>query len=194
MAARPAAARNPVAPEPAAEASNGFRLGLFDVVGEMLHLEWATSEPSFGFELVGRSAEKVALVNVGWPGALALLACSAGEWRLLKRRRLGWELIIENADGHVVGWYSGRRWRAGGTIFLRTGPQFDLVRSVASGWTLRTVDRGQSIMHLHGRTVPMRVELVSGVRGLADLHIAVLTACAIPLLDELSKPLYGSVS
>jgi hypothetical protein len=194
MAARPAAARNPAAPAPRTDSRDGFRFSLFDVAGETLRLQWATSKPSFGFELVGRSAETVALINIGWPGALALLACSAGEWRLLKRRRLGWELFIETGDGHVVGWYSGRRWRAGGTIFLRTGRQLDLVKSLTSAWTLRTIDREKPIMHLHGRTVPIRVDLASGVHGIADLQVAVLTACAIPLLDELSKPLYGSAS
>lgn len=112
------------------------------------------------------------------------MECSEGEWRLLKRRRLGWELIVENADGHVVAWYSGRKWRTGGTIFLRAGPQLDLVKSVMRPWTLQTVERGDPVMRMHASDSPIRVELTSSLIGLPDAHIAVLTACTIPLHEE----------
>lgn len=82
-----------------------------------------------------------------------------------------WELIIEAEDGRLVGWYSGRRWRSGGTIFLRSRP------------TAGAVERGEPVMHMRGRAVPLRVEILAPLTRIADAHIAVLTACAMPLVE-----------
>ncbi len=140
------------------------------------------------YELVHGSAKHVALFQIGWPGALARMECSLGEWRMLKRRRLGWELIVENSNGHVVGWYSGRHWRAGGTIFLRSGPQLVLLNSILHGWTLQTVEREDPIMQMHGHATERRVELMPSANHLDDSHIAVLTTCAIPMVEEWFTP------
>jgi hypothetical protein len=140
------------------------------------------------YELVRGFRQRIALFAIGGPHHLARLEWSDGYWRVLKRRQLGWELIVENADGRAVAWYSGRRWRAGGTIFLATGPQLDLVKRAVGGWTLRTVGRQEPMLQMHGLAAPLRVELISFPVCLADVHIAVLIACAIPLIDQLLIP------
>ena len=68
------------------------------------------------------------------------MACAGGSWCLTKRRRLGWELVIESNNGEHVGGYSGRRWLPGGTIFLTDGTQVDLRRSLIRRWKLQSTD------------------------------------------------------
>lgn len=187
----PTAVRS-AAPSRLAERTVAFGLALDDLLGEGLRLQLASDRCAADYELVSALQKRVATLSHGRTGELMRMECSAGEWRLWKRRRLGWELVIQSAQGELVGWYSGRRWRAGGTIFLKAGPELDLVKSLVRRWTLRTVDSAEPIMHLHGspveRSLPLRVELVSAPSGLADLHVAVLTAFAIAFLDEWVKP------
>lgn len=186
----PAAVRS-AAPSGLAERTAVFELALDDFLGEGLRLQLA-GDRAANFEVVSALQKRIATLSWGRTGELMRMKCSAGEWWLWKRRRLGWELIIQSPLGELVGWYSGRRWRAGGTIFLKAGPELDLVKSLVGRWTLRTVDSAQPIMHLHGssvmRSLPRRIELVSAPSSLADLPVAVLTAFAIAVLDEWSRP------
>ena len=71
------------------------------------------------------------------------MACAEGSWCLTKRRRLGWELVIESNDGERVGEYSGRRWLPGGTISLTDGTEVDLRRSLNRRWKLQPTDTKQ---------------------------------------------------
>ena len=167
------------------QGAESFRISLDKVVWEELRLQRARARRAANYELVWGFGQPVATFSFGVGGSLASMESSAGEWRLFKRRRLGWELIIEAEDGRRVGWYSGRKWRSGGTIFLRAGPQLDVMRSVLRGWTLQTVEYEEPVMYMRGSFVPLRVKILRSLLQLPDAHIAVLTACAIPLLEPL---------
>ena len=172
---------------PVAAASGSFRRSFDEFVGEDLRLQALGTTRFTEYELVSGSRQTVASLRLTGLGELARMECSEGEWRLLKRRRLGWELIVENADGHVVAWYSGRKWRTGGTIFLRAGPQLDLVKSVMRPWTLQTVEREDPVMRMHASDSPIRVDCRASAASESSRmrhHQAVLTACRrVPLLE-----------
>jgi hypothetical protein len=105
---------------------------------------------------------RVALVNIGWPGELARGECSAGERRLLKRRRFGWDRRNQLSEG---------RSSAGS-------------RQVTRRMKLRSITRAEVIMRMHGRFAPFQIELGRSATRLRDAHVPVLTAAAISLIGE----------
>jgi Protein of unknown function (DUF2510) len=131
---------------------------------------------------------RVGALEFGGEAGLARIACAAGAWCLKKRRPLGWELIIESTEGRHVGWYSGRRWLPGGTIYLTDDTQVALRRSLKGGWELRTTNTRQRFAHIrasHRRSMALTIEsLPSGIT--ADL--VVLTACAVVILEAALPP------
>jgi hypothetical protein len=64
----------------------------------------------------------------------------------------------------------------------------DLTRSITHGWKLRTVRRGEPVMQMRGRAASLRVEIFASFTRLTDAHVAVLVACAIPLVEDYFTP------
>ncbi len=184
--AAPPAIRSAAPPD--AGPRDSYRSSLDEVVGEDLLLARVGDRRSLTYELATDDRQRVATLRFGGVGEVARIECSAGEWRLLKRGRFGWDLIVEDADGGVVAWYSGRRWHAGGTISLRAGPKLELLKTTMRPWTLQTVTRRQLVMRMHAFASPCRVELTSAAMRVPDAHIAVLTACTVPLLEAQAAP------
>ena len=116
---------------------------------------------------------------------LARIECAEGAWRVLKRRPWGWELTIEHTDGRPAGWYSGRRWRAGGTISLTTGAQLNLRRPLPGVWKLWTADARELVADMRGYGPgSTRLMIRSLSIGITDAHVTILTACAVMLLER----------
>ena len=71
----------------------------------------------YEYELVAGDdrAGTISLLGKFW---LAHMACREGDGFLTRRRKHGWEFVIEAEDRSQVGRYSGGRWRAGGTILM----------------------------------------------------------------------------
>jgi hypothetical protein len=137
------------------------------------------------YELLANDRRRIARVTLRGVHELARVECAEGAWRVLKRRRWGWELTIEHADGRPAGWYSGRRWRAGGTIALSTGTQLDLCRPLPGVWKLRTTDTRESIMDMRGYGPwSTRLMIRSLPIGITGAHVAILTACAVMMLER----------
>jgi hypothetical protein len=138
-----------------------------------------------GYELRANDGRAVARVTLGGMRELARFECAEGEWRVLKRVRRGWELIIEDYDGRQAGWYSGRHWLAGGTISLTTGTQMDLRKPLPGLWKLQTTETRDVItdMRVYGPS-SARVMIRALPIGITEGHVAILTACAVVMLDR----------
>ena len=90
--------------------STDFPVSMEAVVGERLRVVPIDPKRSAwaGYDVLA-SAGRAGWLGPGGGAELARMECAEGAWCLKKRRRLGWELLIESADGQHVGWYSGRR-------------------------------------------------------------------------------------
>jgi hypothetical protein len=117
-------------------------------------------------------------------GQLARMSCAEGCWHLLRRRRQGDELAIETCAGEHVGWYVGRHWRPGGTIWLADDTRVDFRRSVR-GWKLVTRDSHSIVADIRGHGPDARtIRLGPPPKDVASLSPIVLTACAVVMLDQ----------
>jgi hypothetical protein len=116
---------------------------------------------------------------------LARMACADGVWCLQKRRARGWELLIESADARHVGWYSGRRWLPGGTIFLTDGTQVGMRRSLNRRWKLQTMDARLSFVEIwrNRRARQMSLTIRSLPADIDQVSVVILTACAVLMLE-----------
>jgi hypothetical protein len=116
------------------------------------------------------------------------MASAEGTWRLEKRRRFGWEYVLVDSDGQDAGWYAGRRWLPGGRISLNDGTQADLRRSFRPPWKLQTTathERCVDISKARGRTGSTLTLTIRALpRPAVDLHVLMLTACAVILLED----------
>jgi hypothetical protein len=134
------------------------------------------------------AAGRAGSISLGGRTELARMACAEGAWYLKKRHRLGWELVIESSDGRHAGWYSGRRWLAGGTIYLIDGTQADLRRSLHRRWRLQAPDTGQRVADIRtsGMSTEPKMALTMRVHpaGITDVHLVVLTSCAVLMLER----------
>jgi hypothetical protein len=120
---------------------------------------------------------------------LAHMACWDGDWFLTRRRKRGWEFVIEAEGRSEVGRYSGRRWRAGGTILMADGTRVDLRRRTPiADWNLQTPDeRPFAAISISGlERDKARVTIRSLPSGVADVHIALLTACSVVSLGGMA--------
>ena len=115
--------------------------------------------------------------------SLLEIGSAAGTWSITKPRALGWELLITSIDGRHAGWYVGRRWRSGGTIFIADHTEADLQRSLTRGWRVR-LDDGSPLAEIKpkGRS-QLLLRLSPQVTELADADLIVLTACSVVLLE-----------
>jgi hypothetical protein len=120
--------------------SSGFAGSLDVAPGKQLTVAPRDPKP-YGHYDVLAGHDRVGALVLGGSDALARMICADGDWCLQKRRRLGWELLIESREGQHLGWYSGRKWLRGGTISLIDAAHFDLRRSLNRRWTLRAIDR-----------------------------------------------------
>lgn len=169
------------------------------LVGQELRFRYLsahrTSIGSLGASLESSSGQPVAWFRLYGPGELASMACREGTWSLNKRRKYGWELLIESGDGRHVGWYSGRRWLLGGTIIFADGVRVDLRRSRKLGWKLQVRDTREVIAEFsHYRSASASASVT--IRSLpteiySDTPVVVLTACAVLMLIGLAMPVGG---
>ena len=140
--------------------------------------------------LVGTKYEYALVTGGGRAGAIGLLgefwsahmACREGDWFLTRRLKHGWEFVIEAEDRSQVGLYSGRRWRAGGTILMADGTRVDLRRRTPiADWNLQTPgQRPFAAISISGlERDNARVTIRSLPSGVADVHVVLLTACSV---------------
>jgi hypothetical protein len=162
-----------------------FPLRLRALVGQPLWLRATGEKHTECYELLTEDRLRVARVTLGGVHELAHLECAEGAWRVDKQRPWGWELTIEHTDGRPAGWYSGRRWRAGGTLSLTTGARLDLRRPLPGLWKLRTTDTRELIADMRGYGPgSTRLTIRSLPLGVTDDHVAILTACAVGMLER----------
>jgi hypothetical protein len=109
-----------------------------------------------------------------------------------KRRRVGWKLSIESAEGRHVGWYSGRRWLPGGAIYLTDGTQVDLRRLLNRRWKLQTTGARQRLVDIRTSHRPlMTLTIRSFPAEITEAHLVILTACAVVMLERMATPVFG---
>jgi hypothetical protein len=170
--------------------------------GQMARLLPASSSPPALRRLASRShreyellatAGPVALFNIGTRHELARVECADGEWRMLKRRRVGYELLIESSDGTELGSYAGSQWLGGGTFSLAEGTEFELRRAMNRNWRLRGADPAL-LVDYRASGAPREQRLGVTIRALEEASavssVAVLAACAV-LIAELTLGAWG---
>lgn len=114
----------------------------------------------------------------------ALMACAEGRWQLRARHRLGGPLAIYTANGELVGSFARDEAGTGGTLSLVGGPDVIMRRSVR-GWRLLTASGRQPIADIRGFGPSRRtIRLGSGLAGIRGLPTAILTACAVLMLEH----------
>ena len=166
--------------EPGKDRAVEFPVFLSATVGRKLRLLGTAYE----YELVAGD-DRAGVISLSGEFGLAHMACREGGWYLTKHRKLGWEFVIEAEDRSHVGRYSGGRWRAGGAILMADGTQVDLRRTIGRTWNLETADRRPfAAIGMSGlKRNKARVTIRSLPSGVVDLHIVVLTACAVVSLE-----------
>ena len=168
---------------PAGKKDRDFTVSVKELVGERVRVT-PRSGRSYGcYDVVAR-ADAIGELIVGGRYEVARMACADGAWRLTKRLALGWELLIEDSDGQHLGWYSGRRWRRGGTIALIDDTQVDLRGAMTGRWTLQTGDRGDRIAELRSSRALGLMSFTVHALAPAIPHVAlvVFTACTVLML------------
>ena len=170
--------------------STGFPVSMEAVVGETLRVVPTDPKRSAwaGYDVLA-AAGRVGWLGPGGRAELARMECAEGAWCLKKRRRLGWELLIESADGRHVGWYSGRRWLPGGTISLTDGTQVDLRRLLNGGWKLQTTDARQRLVDMRrSHRLLMTLTIPSLPAEMPEAHLVIFSACAVLMLERMAPP------
>ena len=157
--------------EPGKDRAIEFPVFLSATVGRDLRLVGTKNE--YALVAGGGRAGAISLLGGFW---LAHVACREGDWFLTRRRKHGWEFVIEAEDRSQVGLYSGRRWRAGGTILMADWTRADLRRTIGRTWNLETADRRPlAAIGMSGlKRNKARVTIRSLPSGVVDLHIVVL--------------------
>lgn len=154
------------------------------MVGEKLWLRSTSKKPFMDCEL--ETGDRwVASLSLYGGDELARMVCADGAWVLKKRLKYGWELVIESSDGRHVGWYSGRHWLPGGTIFLAGGAQVDLRRSLYGGWKLQVTETHRRIMDMrgYGFSRPLTIRSLPA-EIYSEAQVVVLTTCAVLMLSR----------
>jgi hypothetical protein len=170
--------------EPGKDRAVEFPVFLSATVGRDLRLVGTKYE--YALVAGGGRAGTISLLGEFW---LAHMACREGDWFLTRRRKHGWEFVIQAEDGSQVGLYCGRRWRAGGTILMADGTRVDLRRRTPmADWNLQTPDeRPFAAISISGLERDIaRVTILSLPSGVADVHIALLTACSVVSLGGMA--------
>jgi len=170
--------------------STEFPVSMEAAVGEKLRVVPTDPKRSAwaGYDVLA-SAGRAGRLGPGRGAELARMECAEGAWCLKKRRRLGWELIIESADGRHVGRYSGRRWLPGGTISLTDATQVDLRRSLNGGWKLQTTDARQRLVDIRrSHRLLMTLTIRSLPAETVEARLVILTACAVVMLERMAPP------
>jgi hypothetical protein len=159
-----------------------FQIRMNALVGQQLELR----SRSRSYELCSNADQQVALFDLsGVSGDLVRLVCAEGSWCLNKRRKYGWELVIESSDGQHTGWYSGHGLLPGGTILLPNDVQIDL-RRVLRGRKLEVRETGERILHIRGNRPPCTLTIHSMPAPIySQAVVATLTTCAVMLLEDM---------
>ena len=170
--------------EPGKDRAVEFDVFLRATVGRDLRLLGTQYE----YELVA-DGDLAGMISLGptefW---LAHMACREGGWYLTKHHKHGWEFVIEAEDRSQVGRYSGGRWRPGGTILMADETRVDLRRKLNGNWNLRTPNSRPfaAIRVSRWDMWPITVTIRSLPSGVVDLHVVVLTACAVVSLESVT--------
>ena len=118
----------------------------------------------------------------------ARIECANGAGCVRKRVRRGWELVIESSDGRHVGSYSGRRRRPGGTVPLTNGTQLAVRPRLPGAWKLEPIDTQAQIADMRGHSsLATALTIRSLPIGVAEAHVAILTACAVTMLARMLR-------
>ena len=165
-----------------------FAAGILLSPGTELRVAPRDPKPYGHYDLL-TGHDPVAALILGGKDALASMICADGAWYLKKRRRVGWELLIESYDGQHLGWYSGRHWLPGGTIILIDGTHVDLRRSLKLRWKLQATDDKERLLDIRTSGLPSAQKVAVTVRfALADPtqgSLLVLTSCAVLMLQRM---------
>jgi hypothetical protein len=174
----------------------GFAVSMRAAVGEELRVvpaddltrsEWWRGRFHDTYDVLTATG-RAASITLGSDG-MTRMARPEGVWCLKKRRRLGWDFVIESADGYEAGQYSGRRWLPGGTIALTDDTRFQLRRQFNGRWRLTVRNSSESLLSIRTSRVKGGVRMtLTGSPGpppSGETHVAVLTACAVLLLDKM---------
>lgn len=176
----------------ASEQSDVFPVGIESLVGQKLRVAPRGPQAYGHFDVLASSA-RVGSLTLGGKQELASMASVDGVWRVKKRLKYGWELVIESSDGRHVGWYAGRHWLPGGTISSTDGTQVELRLSISGRWRLQTVENREVIVHFRRAFVPASLATVFRIRslpaGITDVPLLVLTACAILTMQRTLPPM-----
>src|SRR5271166_1724375 len=142
-----------------------FSLRLREVVGQELRLVPAR-EVASGIWSLNAGDVPVAHLRFGHDGWALDVACKEDQWRLVKRRRSGWELNLERPDGTLLGSYHGRRWRVGGSIELADGAHAELRRALLkSNWQVQ--NRQGAVCEIRSRAANPQASLLPALRGVS---------------------------
>lgn len=169
-----------------------FPVSMKALVGDELRLSFPSTGRTGAGALKGSlessSCQVVAWLRLYGPAGLVEMVCREGTWCLRKRRKYGWELLIESSGGRHVGWYSGRRWLVGGTIILADGTRVDLRRSRKLGWNLRVSETRDPIVEVSRyRSGSLSLTIQSLPADIySEAAIVVLTTCAVLMLMALA--------
>jgi hypothetical protein len=176
----------------AVDAASGQMARLLPVSSSTPALRRLASGSHREYELLA-TAGPVALFNIGTRHELARVECADGEWRMLKRRRVGYELLIESSDGTGLGSYAGWQWLGGGTFSLAEGTEFELRRAMNRNWRLRGA-HPELLVDYRVSGARREQRLAVTIRALEEAStassVAVLAACAV-LIAELTLGAWG---
>ena len=184
------------------QAGGEFRIGLLATVGEELQLldssdqeKWwrlgALDRRERRYELVAQSG-LAALIYI--EGYVPRMTCKEGSWLLRKQGTRGWNFVIESEDGRSAGSYQGRRWRPGGDIQLSDETRIELRYAPRSYWDLTLAGERESFVELRVRRPKARdrermtLTLRSLPPAVSDVHVAMLTAVSVIILEGLLAP------
>jgi hypothetical protein len=168
-------------------------LGIAYLIRASARIVPGDGHPVPGYDLV-TDGGRIGSVSVGWGPGLATMVCADGAWCLRRRRRFGWDFIIESSGGERVGSYSGRRWLPGGTISVSgVARQVDLRRPVPRRWRLQRTDTRKRLVEIREAPTSGAPDLALTIRSLPpgttrDKYLMLLTACAIVIAERTFVP------
>jgi hypothetical protein len=158
------------------------------LVGASVRVVTGDDDPLIGYDVV-IAGDRIGSVSVGSGPGLATMLSADAVWYLKKRRRSGWDFIIESSDGQQAGSYAGRRWLPGGMISVSGAKQLDLRRSLPRRWRLQTTDKRKRLVDIRDTGNPGAPDLALTIWSFPpgtprDQHLILLTASAIVIAER----------
>jgi hypothetical protein len=134
------------------------------------------------------------VASVRTDGRRVAMACREGQWTVARDGRAAWGLALADAaTGASAGRYAGHRLRSGGSITLADGSWGLVTRRVGRGWQVRS-EGGETFVVIDVRHTEVdEVKLLGVPPGILALHLFVLAACAVVLLEGVARAAAGSI-